>query len=345
MRIALLTVVLPTSLAAQTLVSTSPQNRTALLEEFTAINCSICPQGHSIAAGLLVDHPDDLVVVNLHGGSLAVPNGNQVDLRTTWGTSIWSFYNVNAQPLGLVNRLPYSGQTVLSRTVWGSAVNTVLAQPSPVNIGTGASFDNATRDLNVDVELYYTGNGAGGNDRLHVLLIESQIIGYQAGDALGTQSMYVHEHALRAYITPLWGDEVMNNSMGHLEQRTYTLNVPLGWDISNCAVVAFVGEYQGEVLQAIELGAADFSTGVNDASDEEPVLALYPNPANDLLTLTTTASNGFPLEVLDATGRRVLDLGVHLGSSSFTVDIAALSPGMYSVGRAGARYRSFVVAR
>lgn len=339
MRIALLAFVFPTTLTAQTLVSTSPQNRTALLEEFTAINCPICPQGHTVAAGLLASHPDDLVLVNLHGGSLAVPGSGQIDFRNQWSTDLWAHYSVNAQPLGLVNRIAYNGQLVMSRTVWGNAVNAQTAQPSPVNIGVGAAFDNGTRDLTVDVELFYTANGTGGNDHVHVLLTESNIIGYQASGGAN----YSHQHALRSYITPLWGDEVMNNTMGHLEQRTYTFNVPLGWNIANCAVVAFVGEYQGEVFQATELAAADFSTGVNAMADTEVIRSLYPNPANDQMTVTV--ANATVLEVLDATGRRVLDLGRVGATGSFILAIGVLSPGMYSIGQAGGRYRSFVVAR
>lgn len=34
---------------AQTIVSTSPQNKKVILEEFTGVNCVYCPQGHAIA--------------------------------------------------------------------------------------------------------------------------------------------------------------------------------------------------------------------------------------------------------------------------------------------------------
>lgn len=339
MRIAFIAALLPTALTAQTLVSTTPQDRTALLEEFTAINCPICPQGHAVAAGLLLDHPDDLTIVNLHGGPLAVPSNGQIDLRNQWSTDLWSHYGVNAQPLGLVNRIAYNGTLVQSRTAWANAVNAQLALASPVNIGVGVTFDSDTRDLTVDAELYYTANGTGGNDRLHVLITESSIIGYQASGGAN----YSHQHALRSYITPLWGDEVVDNSMGHLEQRTYTFHVPLDWDISNCAVVAFVGEYQGEIFQAVELDAMDFSTGVNTRTDDDVIQSLFPNPANDRSTVSTSGSA--VLELRDATGRKVISIGVVGAGSSTTIDLSALPSGVYSIGQPGRRYRSLVVAR
>jgi hypothetical protein len=37
---------------AQTLVSTDPQPRNAVLEEFTGIYCGYCPQGHANSTGI-----------------------------------------------------------------------------------------------------------------------------------------------------------------------------------------------------------------------------------------------------------------------------------------------------
>ena len=43
---------IPALASAQTLVNTTPENRTALLEDFTGINCGYCPEGHVIMAAL-----------------------------------------------------------------------------------------------------------------------------------------------------------------------------------------------------------------------------------------------------------------------------------------------------
>ena len=343
MRTALLLCILPAGLSAQTLVSTVPQERTALLEEFTAINCGICPQGHAIAAGLVLDHPDDLVIVNVHGGGLADPGSGQPDFRTTDGNAIWTQFGVNAQPLGMVNRKPYNGQTVLSRTVWAAATNSVLALPAPVNLGIAAQFDPGSRDLTVQLEAYWTANGTGGNDRVHVLLTESNLIGYQQDYQNGAHPAYSHQHVLRAYISPLWGDEVVDNSMGHLEQLSYTFNVPMDQDIANCHVVAYVGEYQGEIYNAVEVGANSTATGLKDEGNASPML-VYPQPATDRLYIAFDSSEPIAYAITDLHGRMVMAASVTQAGGAVGIDVSTLPDGIYFL-RSQDHAHRFVVAR
>lgn len=330
---------LPLLVSAQTLVSTSPQNRTGLLEEFTAINCPICPQGHVVAANMLAANPGDFIVVGVHGGALSVPSGGQPDFRTTWGDALWTYYGVNAQPLGVMNRTLYSGQLVIGRTNWPNALSANLATSSPVNIGAATQFDQGTRDLTVNVEAYYTAAGSGGNEYLSVLLTESDIIGYQASGGAN----YSHEHVLRTFLSPLWGDELLNSSQGALEQRIYTFNVPLGWDIANCHVVAFVGEYQSEVHNAVEIGANNFSTGVKDVrADEKPLL--FPQPTSDVLYVALDATSGpTNIEVRDLSGRSVTRF-TNVPNGTVAIDVSTLANGTYILSTAGLAQR-FVVAR
>jgi hypothetical protein len=339
MRLALLAVLAPATLAAQTLVSTTPGNRTGLLEEFTAVNCPICPQGHAIAGTLLAANPGELIVVGVHGGGLSVPSGNQPDFRTTWGTSLWSHFGVNAQPLGLMNRTPYNSQLVLGRSQWSNALNANLATPTPVNIGAATQFDENTRTLTVNVEVYYTANGTGAADHLSVLLTESDIIGFQASGGAN----YAHQHVLRTYLSPLWGDALPTNTLGTFEQRTYTYTVPAGWNITNCHVVAYVGEYQGAIHHAVEVDANNSANSVAEVGAGEGLL-LYPQPATDLLVVDRgPASPMAAAEVRDLAGKLVLQLP-HLGSGTVAVDVRSLASGTYILSMAGVAQR-FVVAR
>ncbi|HPS51776.1 MAG TPA: hypothetical protein PK892_13800, partial [Bacteroidales bacterium] len=42
---------------AQTLVTTKTLNKNVVLEEYTGIHCTYCPEGHAIAASILENHP------------------------------------------------------------------------------------------------------------------------------------------------------------------------------------------------------------------------------------------------------------------------------------------------
>ena len=77
------------SLFAQLPVSTSPQNRKAVLEEFTGIHCQYCPDGHKIAQQVeAANAPGDVMLVNIHTGNYAVPNAGEPDYRTNEGAAI-----------------------------------------------------------------------------------------------------------------------------------------------------------------------------------------------------------------------------------------------------------------
>jgi len=76
------------------------QYRTALLEEFTAMNCGNCPAAHSVANALGAVYPDDPVSDGVYGGGLAVPSGSQVDFRTVDSIALWAQLGAAFQPQG-----------------------------------------------------------------------------------------------------------------------------------------------------------------------------------------------------------------------------------------------------
>ena len=248
-----LLMLVPTGLAAQSLVTTSPQNRTALLEDFTGVNCGYCPEGHAIAHDLAEAHPAEVVVVGVHAGFFAVPSGSQPDFRTTEGTMINDHFGVNSYPAGIVDRYSFADGIVQGRGAWEGMVNEVLDLPSPVNLGMESTFNNGAQQLDITVELYYTDDSPGGNDHIHVLVKEDHLIGWQTDYGNGNQPNYDHTEVLRAYATPVWGDEVTTTSMGTSVVRTYSIAVDPDWTLANLEVVAFVGEYQGQVYQAREV--------------------------------------------------------------------------------------------
>ncbi len=252
---------------AQTLVDTIPSNRNVVLEEFTGIHCVYCPDGHKKAQQLKDAHPNDVFLVNIHEGGYATPSTGEPDFRTSFGTAIAAQSVLAGYPAGTVNRHRFPGftqnttsatATATSRGYWAQLADSVMSWPSYCNIGMSATIDAATRLLTVNVELYYTANGAS-NMNLNVALIQDNVEGPQTGGSTynPTQVLpngnYNHMHMLRHMLTGQWGDTITTTAAGTLVQRTYTYTLPssitsVPLELGNLELVAFVSEGQQEVI-------------------------------------------------------------------------------------------------
>ncbi len=284
-----------TAMQAQTIVSTEPMNRNVVLEEFTGIHCQYCPDGHRIAQGIADANPGRVTLINVHQGSFAVPNSGEPDFRTPFGDALAAQTGLTGYPSGTVNRHVFPGntKTALSRGSWSASADQIMAVPSPVNVGIESSFNEATRELTVNVELYYTDNSAVSSNFINVALIQDSVIGPQTGGGMG--SNYVHMHMLRYLITGQWGDEVTTTTQGSLVTRTYSYTVPDGYNnvpcvVEHCHVAVFVAQSHQEVLTGDVVDAVD---GTNRYIGKVAV-------ANDFKLGTTSMPCDFTCELTGA---------------------------------------------
>ncbi len=237
---------------AQTIVSTTPENKKVILEEYTGINCVYCPQGHAIAQAMKDANPDDVFLINIHVGGFATPGAGQPDFRTPFGTAIAAQAGVTGYPQGSINRHVFSGSsTAMGRGQWTGAGNTIRSESSYLNMGVEAEIDVATRELTVDVEAYYTDDSPQATNKLNVALLQNNTLGPQTGGGMGNN--YVHQHRLVHLITGQWGDDVSPTTMGTLIDENYTYTVPANYNgvpvpLEDLEIVVFMTETQQEII-------------------------------------------------------------------------------------------------
>ena len=296
---------------AQTFVSTTPENKNVVLEEFTGIYCGFCPDGHVIGQGLHDANPNDVFLINIHTGGYSNPNGpNDPDFNCLYGAAIGAASGLAGYPAGTVNRATFAGispqgspgTTALSRGDWAAASAVIMADPSYVNIGAQASYDMSTGILTVNTETYYTSTTTNVNV-LHVAVVENNVPGPQSGAQnynpgaiiSGPWSpTYNHQHMLRHLMDGANGLEFNVTTAGTFVPNSHTWNMPTNLasgqsttgyfpdlDPTNMDVVAFIAEGPGEII-----------TGV-----QAPVLCIFPNAydanvtasaANDVMCATET---------------------------------------------------------
>lgn len=286
-------------LMAQTLVSTNVETRNAMLEEYTGIHCTYCPEGHAIAAQLNHDYPYQVFPIAIHQGSFANPNAGEPDYRTEFGDALAGQTGLTGYPSGTVNRHVFSGtNTALGRSAWAPAAMEIIEMNSVVNVGAETSYNEATRELTVNVELYYTANSSQGSNFLNVALLQNKVYGPQIGGGAGNN--YEHNHMLRYLITGQWGEEITTTTEGTFVERTYTYTIPEDYNqvpviVENCDIAVFVSETQQEIYSGVTIPAIDGTTLITASLTSPDVIVAQGTP-NSTASYTMDFTNLLPAD-------------------------------------------------
>ncbi|GHT18929.1 hypothetical protein FACS189429_6070 [Bacteroidia bacterium] len=312
-----------------TIVGTVATNKNALIEEFTGIGCQWCPDGHKRANQIMNANPGRVMVINIHQGgyAAAIP-----DYRTEWGDAIADLSGLEGYPAAMVNRHLFSGTVLAStdRTSWATKVGQILSQPSYVNMAVQTDIEAETRQLTVDVELYFSDNATTDN-MLNVALIQDSIMGPQSFaqgltyPEMQHDAQYQHNHMLRDLLTGQWGDSIKQNVAGTFIAKRYVYTVPtsirnIPLNIDKLQVVAFVTEGKKEIISCAK-------ATVSGTTPVETVKNIGINVfVTDNFLFINTDKDIKNIEIFNVTGQKVL-------SSNLKNDIplSNLSAGIYLV--------------
>ena len=298
--IILLTIILiacaaPKECCGQTFVSTTPENKNVILEEFTGIYCTYCPDGHLIAQNLHNANPNDVFLINIHTGGYSNPNGpSDPDFNCLYGGAIATNANIAGYPAGSVNRALFSGitpqnpgGTAMSRSDWSDAAGMIMMQPSYVNVAAQASYDMVTGILTVNTETYYTSTTTNINV-LHVAVVQNNVAGPQTGassfnpGAIITgpwNPTYNHQHMFRHLMDGANGLEFNVTTAGTFVPNTHTWQMPTNLasgqstngffpdlDPTNLDVVVYIAEGPGEIITGFQANVIPIFPNAYDAN-------------------------------------------------------------------------------
>ncbi len=282
------------SLFAQTIVSTSPENKKIILEEFTGIHCGYCPDGHVKAQAIQDAHPDDVFLINIHTGGYAAPGAGEPDFRTDFGSAIAGQSGLTGYPAGTINRHVFSGHqqgsgTAMGRFDWSSASNIALAEASYINVAVETEIDKSSRVATIHVEAYYTGDSPETTNLLSVSILQDNTLGPQSSGGMGDN--YNHMHRLITMPTGQWGVEIPTTTTGTFVDETFEFTIPVNSNgvpiiLDDLKLVAFVSETHQEIIS----GNACLPTFVGVAPTSD--ISLDQITVDDMV-----CSSGFPASV------------------------------------------------
>ncbi|MEN8224364.1 MAG: Omp28 family outer membrane lipoprotein [Bacteroidota bacterium] len=235
--------------------------RKVILEEFTGHICVNCPEATKLARDLQTVFGEQLILLSLHAGDLALPTTApyDADYRTEAGTAIFNYYAPVGVPTGLVNRTEYQGGTVLFKDSWEPAIQTLLDLPPDAFIEIETEYNDGNRNLDIHVHSEFL-TDLTRSVNLSVLILESGMISPQKNDLASIGPTpdwedYEHKHVLRKSLNGSWGDFLADEpANGSIMTKDYSITLSNDWNEENVAVIALILDANTyEVIQAEEV--------------------------------------------------------------------------------------------
>lgn len=221
-------------------VKPEPAQRVVLLEDFTGQRCPNCPTATEIIEQLQDMYGDAVVAVALHGGPLSFAgNAKVVGLKTAVADEYYSHWEMDHQPVGLINR---HGSVDYQK--WATVVKEELAKPAPLRLeGSAVLADNI-----ITIRINAEGTDGTITGKLQVWLLEDGIKTLQLMPDGTPNQEYIHNHVFRTAVNGTWGEDISVEE-GKTIERPMTQALDPNWNKEQLSIVAFV--YNGSGVQQV----------------------------------------------------------------------------------------------
>jgi len=318
-----------------TTYSLSAQTKKVLFEEFTGVQCMMCPKGHHIMDSLL----------NMY------PNVIGVDLHTYTSADAMFFPQIDTIDQVFANGAPTSttdrtiGPSIW--TVWENDMQTRLAVAPKVSVSLNPSWNSSTREISTYISCEILQSLPTGDYRFNLYVVEDSVTG--SGSGYDQTSMYdtdpslpffglgdpivgyVHRHVARALLPNAWGQSgiiASTPTVGQVFSTTINYTLPVAYDEEKVELIAFITKYTAshtgdEVYNAEHAPLIGMSTDITEVA--EAGFKAYPNPTNDMLYFNAETSSNITL--YSSTGKTIMSFNLDKGINS--IDLSSLPKGIY----------------
>lgn len=238
-------------------------DKVVLIEEYTGFRCGNCPEAGEIAHQLKEKYPDNIVLLSIHAGALAMPNPqHKYNFISDAMKDLEKYFNIGwgiGIPNGLVDRTKYRGVLILNHAEWETAFVERIKQKSVVKVELLPSYNHSNKTISCEVKLQFSEEVT---EKLNIALfvVEDSIEQYQTDYRKVPIDVndFVHNNILRYSITSTFGEPVSEEiiAKGASINKSYNLQIPItaDWRPEWIRLVAVISkpENDHEVIQAAE---------------------------------------------------------------------------------------------
>jgi len=234
-----------------------------LIEDYTGTWCGNCPRVNH-AVELARAQTDKIVTVGIHRSSSNPADANY-DPYNFDTSELEAVINMSGYPKALLNRM--TRWQPLEQNNITQVINLTQGENPKLGLAMDVSIVGST--LNLDTKVKFSKDFS--NLKLVVYVLENGLIYDQVNytnfyTGPGTISNFLHDHVLKACLTPLMGEAIANSNTTVGQTYTKSFSVPVPSNISNLNNIEFVAFITDENNKTINVRKA--SAGVTQDFEE-----------------------------------------------------------------------------
>ena len=221
----------------------------SLFMRFTADWCGYCPTMATSAALAQEKMPGKIEALSVHGGGSG--------LACSASESMVSHYNPDGFPSGLVDGRTWI-ENYSSDYASSLIVDAVNDTESTYDTCTGASWTSTVSGNTVSISLA-TYLKKSGSYKVTALLVEDNVVGYQADYYNGASDSYTHNGVVRAAFSHALGESFTLSTGNQIKRFNYSVTIPSGCNKNNLKIVVYIqrsdaGSYYIDNVAAAKIG-------------------------------------------------------------------------------------------
>lgn len=295
-----------------------------LVESFTSATCAPCASLNATFNPFLKSNSENLAYIKYQ---MDWP-GNGDKYYNEDGGMRKDYYGVSSVPAPYANGFDFNQEDMTT-----AGVNSLKSDPGFYNINNPVvTFDG--KNVNVKAEIEAVGDITGANIRYHVAIVEKKTTGNAS-----TNNEKEFFNVMQKMLPNGNGTAVTALTKGAKQSidLSYTFDAATSHveEYDDLAAIVFVQNvYSGRIIQSA--WAVQSTSSVDGNNDGNGIVALYPNPATDLVKVQYALAQDqeVSIEIVDVAGATVANVNKGMLSAGYYtegLDINNLSSGKYFV--------------